>query len=256
MNAPDPGAMARICAIARREAGLALGSGKAEMVHARLRRRLRSLGEDRYDRYCDLLEADGPAGARERVRLVEALTTQVGAPFREPHHFDLLAAVAAERLAAQPGRRLRLWSAGCADGAEPFSMAATLQRADLCGPERIEVLGTDISDAALARGRDGRAERPTWLSRRWADRVCLEVHNLLAPPPPGPFDVVFCRNVTIYFDAATAAAVHRRLLEVLASGGLLCLGHSERLLPEANASLRRVGHTAWRARRKEGSPCP
>lgn len=256
MIAPGPEAMARIGAVALREAGLAIGYRKANMVHARLRVRLRELGNLGYADYCTLLEDRGDRGRSERTHLVEALTTQVGDAFREPHHFDLLVEHVASLRADAPGRRIRLWSAGCAEGAEPISMAAALDAASVCPPDAVAILGTDVSPRAVTRGRARLASGSDRLRASWVERISLEVGNLLEPPPPGPFDAIFCRNVTIYFDPAVASAVQGRLIASLAPDGIYCIGHSERLMPTPTCRhLARIGQTAWRAARPD-TPCP
>lgn len=167
--------------------------------------------------------------------------------FRHPEQLARLAA----RLAPAP-EPLAIWSAGCATGEEPYGIAIALLEAGRDHPAD-RVLGTDVSERALAVAREAAygpkalrhtppATRGRWFTEEDAPRpvaavrarVALARHNLVAdPPPPGPFDAVVCRNVLIYFEPATAAAVLYRLLSAVRPGGVLVLGPVE--LPLASA---------------------
>jgi chemotaxis protein methyltransferase CheR len=260
---------ARVAEVAYREFGLHLQVGKKELVHSRLIRRLRALDCPDFATYCDLI--DGPDGAAERGELVSALTTNVTHFFREAHHFRLLEEVCLKPAlpALRAGRRLRLWSAGCSAGPEPFSMAMTVL--DLL-PEAprldVRILATDIDPAILARakaaeyGDEDVRSIPEPLRRahlepagpgrhRIAARTAGLVHfaplNLMSDwPMRGPFDAIFCRNVAIYFDKPTQERLWQRLAGLLAPGGLLCIGHSERLHGPAADRLTSAGITAYR----------
>jgi chemotaxis protein methyltransferase CheR len=155
-------------------------------------------------------------------------------------HHDQLAALSA--LAARAPGPLSIWSAGCASGEEPYSVAMVLLEA---GRRAVgdRILATDVSERMLAAARSATygawtmRHLPAPLARRWIPggrvaeavraRVELRRHNLVADPPPGAFDVVLCRNVLIYFDPAVAAAVVRGLAEAVRPGGLLVLGPVE-----------------------------
>jgi chemotaxis protein methyltransferase CheR len=231
-------------------------------VRARLLRRLKETGLPDFASYADLLES--PAGGAEQAALAQALTTNVTHFFREAHHFRLLAD---HLLAGAPLRRLRLWSAGCSAGPEPYSMAMTL-----LGDPRwpagtdLRVLATDIDPSMLDRARAARypasdcAPIPPDLARRFLGRdgpdhlrvsapVRAAVHvaelNLMGDwPVAGPFNAIFCRNVAIYFDRTTQARLWSRFADLLAPGGLLCIGHAERLSGPASAAFRPAGLTA------------
>ncbi len=239
----------------KRHTGIVLGANKREMLHARLAKRVRKLGLTGFPEYCALIA--GPDGAEELRHALNAVTTNLTRFFREPHHFQHLSEVALPRLVASraaEGRRLRLWSAGCASGEEPYSMAMALHSA-LPDIERWDarILATDIDTTMVERGREGvydavQAETvPEELRRRYlapipvAPRriavadclrplVAFKPLNLLGPwPMKGPFDVIFCRNVVIYFDRDTQARLFERFADILADDGFLYIGHSESL---------------------------
>jgi chemotaxis protein methyltransferase CheR len=223
-------------------AGISLHERKQNMVYNRLSRRLRATGVRNFHEYLDWVEAPD---SEERERFVNALTTHLTSFFREPHHFDMLVALARRR----PGAKLRVWSSACSTGEEPWSAAIALREAG----RNAEILATDVDTDALDTGRaavyrlqalhDAGLERlaPHFLKGTGAnaDRamvrpearamVRFEQRNLLGEgwPERERFDAVFCRNVMIYFDRATQQRVLDRLAAVLAPGGLLFLGHSE-----------------------------
>ncbi|OIR00343.1 chemotaxis protein methyltransferase [mine drainage metagenome] len=247
--------------------GIVLPDSKREMVRGRMVKRLRALGLDDFKDYCALLDADPDA---ELEHVVNAITTNITQFFREPHHFTLLAADL-KRLAARPGGpgRLRLWSAGCSTGEEPYSMAMTLM--DSLSPAQRRdalILATDIDTSVLERAARGRypakaAERlPAGYRRRFigaededgrieiAEEVRAAIRfrrlNLLDSwPMKGLFDVIFCRNVAIYFDKPTQRALVDRYANSLKPGGLLFLGHAESLIG-VSERFDVVGKTAYR----------
>jgi chemotaxis protein methyltransferase CheR len=233
--------------IVHRHSGIHLAATKMALVTARVGRRLRALGLSDVRRYLEYLEAD-ETGA-ELSELLDAITTHFTSFFREPDHFTLLEAEA-RRLAAAGQRRLRVWSAACATGEEPWSMAMCLHRALEGVDIDWRLLATDLSRSALAVAEAGRYERertapiPPALAARYVRgdgevRVVDEALrryvvfgqlNLVEPLPlKGPLDVVFCRNVLIYFDAATRQDVVARIARLLAPGGLLVVSHAESL---------------------------
>ena len=197
------------------------------------------------------LGSDG--GAAERERMINAITTNLTGFFREPHHFEFLEQ---RMLPAMPvgWQRLRIWSAGCSSGEEPYSIAMSLVRAmpGIHGRDA-RILATDIDTEALAKARRGiypqeqvrkldEARVKRFFQKGTGNHIGLarvrpEVSalvefmplNLLAPqwPVKGPFDAIFCRNVMIYFDKPTQLALLRRFAPLLNPGGLLFVGHSE-----------------------------
>ncbi len=247
--------------------GIVLPDNKREMVRGRMVKRLRALGLDDFKDYCALLEAD-PESELEHV--VNAITTNITQFFREPHHFTLLTGEL-KRLAARPGGpgRLRIWSAGCSTGEEPYSIAMTL--VDTLSPAQRRdalVLATDIDTSVLDRAARGRYSAqstqrlPPGYRRRFLGvedeegyleiaeevRECIRFRrlNLLEPwPMKGLFDVIFCRNVAIYFDKKTQRALVDRYANCLRPGGLLFLGHAESLIG-VSERFDVAGKTAYR----------
>jgi len=243
-------------------AGISLHERKENMVYNRLARRLRATGTGSFREYLDWVEQPG---SDERERFVNALTTNLTAFFREPHHFDMLVALARSRR----GTRLKVWSSACSTGEEPYSAAIALREAGLGG----EITATDVDTEALATARRGvyrmQALEEAGLERlqphflkgtganaslaRVRPEVCATVHfasrNLLGGDWPANerFDAVFCRNVMIYFDRATQQQVLERIARVLRPGGLLFLGHSESCAA-SHPSFRFFGKTTYERR--------
>lgn len=261
----------RIAALLYDLAGISLPDSKATLVYSRLAKRLRALGLRSFSEYCAFVASDG--GHDESQEMLRALTTNVTRFFREPHHFDDLRANVLEPIADQvrAGRRLRLWSAASSSGQEPYSMAFTVlsvwpNAADL----DIRILGTDIDTNVLATGRAAVYDeallegipanvRGQYFERdasdRRAFRVCEAARSLVAfrelnlngPswPMKGPFDAIFCRNVVIYFDEPTQERVWSRFAPLIAPGGRLYVGHSERVGASVTA-FESCGLTAYR----------
>jgi chemotaxis protein methyltransferase CheR len=269
----------RIAGILEREVGILLPASKTALVYSRLARRLRALGLRSFRDYGALVEAQ--AGADERRRMVAALTTNLTRFFREPHHFDHLRRHALPPLldAARRGERLRLWSAGCSSGQEPYSIALTLLSLmpDAASLD-IKLLATDVNPQVVAQGRRGvyddaqLEDVPAELRGRWFVPACGERPgswrvaddllrlvvfrelNLVGRwPMRGPFQVIFCRNVVIYFGKAVQARIWNRFTETLAPDGWLYIGHSERVAGQAAGALRSAGSTVYRLRQEDGS---
>jgi chemotaxis protein methyltransferase CheR len=256
---------ARIVRLVRQDSGIALGASKRDLVYGRLRRRLRALRLRSFADYLALL--DGPEGPAERIRMINAITTNLTGFFREPHHFEHLAAEVLSQL-PQAGRRLRIWSAGCSSGEEPYTVAMTLHRAM---PDLVEwdarILATDIDTDMVAHGKAGRyamersAAIPAELRRahvRRVDAATVEMGpelreliaflplNLLGEwPMRGPFDAIFCRNVVIYFDKPTQARLFDRFADMLVPDGHLYVGHSESLFRVTDRFVH-LGRTIYR----------
>ncbi|MNX55739.1 Chemotaxis protein methyltransferase [compost metagenome] len=251
-------------------AGIALSEGKAALVYSRLAKRLRVLGLRSFRDYCALIE--GVEGVDERQAMTAALTTNVTRFYREPHHFDHLRDHVMPELAARAraGGRVRLWSAACSNGQEPYSMALTVldvlpEAADL----DVRILATDIDPNMVAEGAAGVyseellspvpasgrkhfepvAGRPGQFSADATLRrlVSFRELNLIGDwPMRGKFDVIFCRNVVIYFDDATQEMVWSRFTPMMAPGATLYIGHSERVSGPAVAQLQTCGLTAYK----------
>ncbi|MGC2854336.1 CheR family methyltransferase [Novispirillum sp. DQ9] len=244
-----------IAGLVRQRTGIVLAANKQDMVYGRLTRRLRALGMASFTDYCALVSS--PAGQDELTAFTNALTTNLTAFFRESHHYEHLRDEVLPRLAAQGGRenrRLRIWSAGSSSGEEAYSAAMVLL-STLPEAERWDarILGTDIDSSMVTHATAGlydaeRAARiPDALRRRFIESVPGQPNkvrmagalrrlvtfkrlNLLGRwPMGGPFDVIFCRNVAIYFDKPTQERLYTRLGDLLAPGGTLYIGHSEHL---------------------------
>jgi chemotaxis protein methyltransferase CheR len=231
-----------------RRAGIALSPVKKSLVANRLQKRILRRGLPSFSAYYRLLDA--PEEYAETQHALDLLTTNETYFFREPRHFEFL------RIALLPQHTptvpLRVWSAACSSGEEPYSIAMTL--AAQCGHAGWEILASDLSTRVLesaARGQYSLARAdgiPPEFLRRYClkgigpqagtfkiapalrQRVTFAQINLNAPLPTlGRFDVIFLRNVMIYFDVPTKAAVVRRLAAALVPGGHFLIGHSESL---------------------------
>lgn len=261
----------RVKTLIHQRAGIALNESKRTMVHSRLVKRLRERALPSFADYLDLLESDK---GQEWENFVNALTTNLTSFFREPHHFEMLA----ERLRSTPaGQPIRLWSAAASTGEEPYSMAITARSA-LGGNCNVRILATDIDTEVLETGRRGvyrtdQVERmEPKILHRWfqcgsgansghvrvkdelREMITFRSLNLLTPtwPMRERFDVIFCRNVMIYFDKPTQRAVLQRLASRLEPDGVLYIGHSENLM-WARDLFEACGRTAYRlATRPDG----
>lgn len=227
--------------------GITLNASKKAMVGNRLNKRLRALGLGRYHAYLDLVECS----QEEQEHFINALTTNLTAFFREEHHFQVLA----DYLRQHPGNRpINIWSSAASTGEEPYSIAMTV--IDTLGEKdarRVKILASDLDTKVLAHAESGiyslerLAKLPAPMIRRYFLRgigknegtakikpevralVTFRQINLLAPnwPVPETIDVLFCRNVMIYFDKATQKRVLERFAPLLVPDGLLIAGHSE-----------------------------
>lgn len=260
----------RIAAMLHADAGIFLPEAKSTLVYSRLVKRLRVLGMASFRDYCAFLDESG--GADERQQMMAALTTNVTRFFREPHHFEHLKTKVLPPLldAAKRGGRVRIWSAGCSKGHEPYSIAMTVLGLMPDAADRdVRILATDIDPNVVEEGRAGlydkaalegvppaefkRFLRPEGKSGLYSVSdemrrlVSFRELNLMGQwPMAGKFDIIFCRNVVIYFDEATQAKIWGRYSGALAKGGTLCIGHSERLSGEAQSRFTNVGITIYR----------
>jgi chemotaxis protein methyltransferase CheR len=230
--------------------GINLTPCKQELVKTRLSKRLRALGLRSFDAYLDYLKRDPPDG--ERVAMIDVITTNKTSFFREPKHFDYLCRKIVPGL---KNRKIRIWSAGCSSGEEPYSMAILLNEAIQDLPLwDIGILATDLSSRMLDHARRGiydadrlRDAPPLQISKyftcietspvrryRVLEPLRRQVHfarlNLMGEwPMKGPFDVIFCRNVMIYFDKPSQERLIDRFWRLLRPEGHLFVGHAESL---------------------------
>jgi chemotaxis protein methyltransferase CheR len=237
-----------ISQLVRSRTGIRLGEAKRALIVARLGSRLRALGYDSFRQYYrHLCESDD---GQELCRMINCLTTNKTAFFRERHHFDFIRERLISDLLARGQRKLRIWSAGCSTGQEPYSIAMLLAHDSRLQGWDIRILASDIDTDVLAHAEAGaysaeEAEsvpqpldsslEPSGTLVRVADGVRELVTfrriNLIDEPWPirTQFDAIFCRNVTIYFDAETQAKIYRRFAAQLERYGYLFAGHSENL---------------------------
>lgn len=251
----SPREFALIRELVQRHAGIYLGDQKRELVQARLGKLLRDLGLASFEAYYRRVVQD-QSGA-ELARLLDAISTNQTAFWREPAHFEFLLRelLPAWRREGRSAGGLRLWSAGCSSGEEPYTLAMVLWEAlPEAEARRCTVLASDLNTQVLAAAQRGiyalsrlTPLPPEWRRRhflkgvgRWEGYVQVKPrlketvhffrHNLRDPLPfTGGMDVIFCRNVMIYFDKETQAEVVQKFYDGLASGGYLFIGHSESL---------------------------
>lgn len=263
----------KISALVNARAGIRLAESKKSLMYGRLARRLRALGLSSFKAYRQVLE-DPDRGEDEMVLCINALTTNLTAFFRESHHFDVLrdsVLPEADRAASSGSAvRLRIWSAGCSSGEEPYSIAAVLAdhlRGRPTHRWNARILATDVDTNMLNRAMagvyhdDDLGQVPTRLQHEFFRKtggkdVVVSEHlnnlvvfkhlNLLnAWPMKGPFDAIFCRNVLIYFEHATRASIADRFADLLKEGGYLFLGHSENLY-RVSTRFQAIGRTTYR----------
>lgn len=244
-----PAQFQRIRDLMYETSGVNLVKGKEELVKARLSKRIRALELDGFDDYVRFIEQE--AEGKELFQMVDELTTNKTSFFREASHFDLLRDEVAPAYCDRGGK-FRIWSAGCSSGEEPYTLAITLSEA-LPNIERrdVKILATDISPTILDQARTGvysskvlgdvaDSQRRRYFDKRSDDLyaagdelrslITFALLNLMEPwPMKGSFDMIFCRNVMIYFDQSTRQRLVRRFHKMLAPGGYLCVGHSESL---------------------------
>jgi chemotaxis protein methyltransferase CheR len=252
-----------------RLAGILLTEANERMVYARLSGRVVQLGFGDFASYLDwAFRAEDP---EEIDFFISALTTNTTHFYREHHHFEFLETdVLSDLIArAEAGHRIRIWSAGCSTGEEPYSLASCLLNAfPKAGQHDLKILATDVDRSVLERAQTGRYSLnslrklpPAFLDRyfepvpgaeQWTPKpdvrsmVTFRHLNLIGDWPfNGRFDVIFCRNVAIYMDNDTQERLWTRFRDALHPGGFLFIGHSERLSRSLRTSMLTVGNTIF-----------
>ncbi|WP_250658772.1 CheR family methyltransferase [Alkalimarinus coralli] len=241
-----------ISALAHNYTGIVLGAHKRDMVYGRLARRTRALGLSNFDQYCELIS---DSSSPEISLFINAITTNLTSFFREPHHFDFLKETALPDIQRKNSlnKRLRIWSAGCSTGEEPYSLSITVNENMDMARWDCKILATDLDSNVLSHGHNGvydisridtlteqskkkwfykDSQNPEVVKVKPALQQCLRFKrlNLLEDwPMKGPFDIIFCRNVVIYFNKDTQRQLFDRYADILADGGYLFIGHSESL---------------------------
>ncbi|PLK71691.1 chemotaxis protein [Rhizobium sp. TH135] len=267
-----------IAAMIYSDAGIALNDSKASLVYSRLSKHIRNLGLSGFRAYCQLVASQ--EGAGERREMLSHLTTNFTRFFRENHHFEHLRDEVLPGLIqrAKSGGRVRIWSAASSDGQEPYSIALTVFQAF---PNVLDydfkILATDIDPKILAIARQGAydeqaletvspAMRKQWfkeveiagrrkfqVDERLKRLITYNELNLMAQWPfKGKFDVIFCRNVVIYFDEPTQMRIWTRFADLLPIGGHLYIGHSERVSGDSKNDFDNIGITTYRYLGKNG----
>ncbi len=260
----------RIRTLVKQQTGITLSEAKREMVYSRLSRRLRQLQLESFDRYCALLEQ---RDTDELTQFVNAITTNLTAFFREAHHFEYLASTVLPALRHEKthSRRLWIWSAGCSTGEEPYSIAIVLKETfPLADGWKVTILATDIDSHVLETAKRGvyPMERLNGITpqrlKRWFQKgigtktglvrvvpalqelIRFRQLNLMHDwPMREPFDIIFCRNVVIYFDKATQKILFDRFANRLTQQGYLFVGHSESLF-NLSQRFKLIGKTIYR----------
>lgn len=265
--------LARITKIMDTDAGIFLSDEKSTLVHSRLIKRLRVLQLSSFTDYCDLVESE--AGKVERKELMLALTTNLTRFFREPHHFEHLIKTSLPPLIARAkrGEKIRIWSAGCSNGQEAYSIAAVLlsllPNAD---DYNIKILASDIDRNMVLHGRkgfytealmqkmpaklrekhfqsfDGPSGKTFCVSPQMKSLVAFRELNLNAKtwPMKGKFQIIFCRNTVIYFNEETQEKIWARYKDILDKPGYLYIGHSERLSGPTQTEFVKDGVTTYK----------
>lgn len=255
---------ARVKAIIYRAAGINLGDSKKQLVYSRLARRLRALGIGNFDEYLAYLEHH----KSEQQEFINALTTNLTAFFRESHHFSILSDFAKNK--RNPTDKLRVWCAASSTGEEPYSIAMTLVEAFGSYTPPVEIIASDIDSSVLQfaeqgvysidrldalsleqkknfflRGK-GKNSGKAKVIDKLRQLVSFKQINLLEQDwqlRPG-FDVIFCRNVMIYFDKPTQIKLLERMMRLLKPDGIYIAGHSESF-SNATHLVRLIGKTTY-----------
>ncbi len=258
--------------IAKKKTGIELGDHKKEMIYSRIVRCIRQVGLTDFEEYIDYLENNPEL---ELTNFINAITTNLTSFFRERHHFEFLKNELIPELVKSnaASKKVRIWSAGCSTGEEPYSIAMTLDSTKSLMNWDVKVLATDLDTNVINHGRKGiySADRIGNLDREYVKRyfkpigaestskdlsmqaqesikhyITFNRLNLLGDwPMKGKFDVIFCRNVVIYFSKETQRVLFDRYANLLKPQGHLFIGHSESLHGITNR-FEAIGRTIYR----------
>lgn len=258
-----------IASLALSEFGLNLAESKKPLVYSRLSKRLKARSLDSFPSYLGMLKK--PEESAERLELISALTTNVTSFFRENHHFETLGEILSPLMIKkiEQRQRVRIWSAGCSSGQEPYSIAMTLlDKIPNAAKQNVKILATDIDPKIVKRASSGRypaeeasgipsAYQKKWIVSSGNDEITVgqevsqmitfaELNLIQDWPFQGPFDAIFCRNVAIYFNQETQQKLWKRFCDMLVPDGFLFIGHSERITGPATRELSGSGITSYR----------
>lgn len=255
----------KIAEIAKHEAGLFIDPSKLTMVSSRLTKRLRDLRIFSIDDYLRILSSK--SCHTEISNFISCMTTNTTYFFREPHHFDFFSRIVLpdlEKRSAQ-GHELRIWSAGCSEGMEAYSISLCVQKSHIGNDHgTVRILGTDINRKMISRARLGQypssilervpSEYKEYCIQDSEDSQTIKLSNEVRKrcrfnelnlngqwPFLKKFDVIFCRNVVIYFDEETQHNLWSRFSSALSEGGFLFIGHSERISGPSLSSFKSHG---------------
>lgn len=236
----------------KEEFGIKMPPSKKTMLEARLQKRLRALGFSSHSEYCDFLFSPG-GFEKELTQLIDVVTTNTTDFFREPKHFELLLSTVLPDLCQRNSRPVKLWSAGCSSGEEPYTLCMVLNEFTERNPNfKYSLMATDISTDILRKAMNAVYPMskvdvvPMAMKKKYLLKSKDKAKPLVRVAPelrrkvdfkrlnfmePFPFkdqkDIIFCRNVVIYFDRATQYMLFKKFCATLTKGGYLFIGHSE-----------------------------
>lgn len=247
--------------LAIRQSGIVINESKRDMLYGRVMKRIRYLKLASFAAYCQLLQ-DNSSG--ELTEFINAITTNLTAFFREEYHFDFLQnTVLADLMHHNEDKKLRIWSAGCSTGQEPYSIAMNIE--SKLHDWDVKILATDLDSDVLFRAEKGNYDDLMGVPIHYRTQYCADINasnqysmdnkikqliafkqlNLLAKwPMKGRFDAIFCRNVLIYFNDETKKKLIQRFYAQLKPGGYLFIGHSESL-QSIHSEFKLVGQTIY-----------
>jgi chemotaxis protein methyltransferase CheR len=254
--------------LVKKKTGIKLAENKRNMVYSRLARRLRELKFQSFEEYIDFIQSKN--GENETGNFVNAITTNLTSFFRENHHFDHLKKHLQTLVKSQPlNKKIRIWSSASSSGQEPYSIAMTVHNSiPSIIKWDVKILATDIDTNMLKTCVAGEYKidqkesiPPEYFKKYTVESMDSDTFimsdivkrmitykqlNLLHEwPMKGPFDIIFCRNVVIYFDKPTQRELFNRIADLLRLGGLLYIGHSESLF-NVSDRFESVGRTIYR----------